>query len=69
VVHIILVREAPPTRALARALAPAPRHPVACVRGVESYLRNLRDDRVRVVRVDLTLSLRLRVRLCVDDTV
>jgi hypothetical protein len=73
VVHKILVREETPTRALASALVPAPRQGVACVWPVESYLKNLRDDMVRVVRVELRLSVRLCVRglmrlhLRVDD--
>jgi hypothetical protein len=52
-----------PTARRGVTLAPAPRHPVACVRGVESYLRNLRDDRVRVVRGDVRVDVRGLMRL------
>jgi hypothetical protein len=63
-VPIILSREEEtPTARRGVTLAPARWHPVACVRGVESYLRNLRDDRVRVVRGDVRVDVRGLMRL------
>jgi hypothetical protein len=64
-VHSFLSGEETPTRALARALVPAPRQGVGRVRGVESYLRFRRVDRLMRVRVDVRGLMRLR--LCVDD--